>query len=83
MGSNFCHYDLNAIHTQLGNSKSLALPVFHAITGCVTTAPFVGKGKKLAWQAWSNYSNITSAFVFLAEHPFHSITVEYNRLKTW
>ena len=37
MGSNFCHYDLNAIHTQRGNAKPFALPVFHAVTGCDTT----------------------------------------------
>ena len=55
MGSNFCYYDINAIHTQLGNAKSLVLPAFHAITRWDTTVPFVGKGKKLACQAWRNY----------------------------
>ncbi len=32
----------------LGSEKSLALPMFHALTGCDTVSAFVGHGKKTA-----------------------------------
>ena len=39
-------YSLNALCSTLGDSRSQALPVFHALTGCDTTSAFRGKGKK-------------------------------------
>ena len=33
-------------------SKAMALPAFHALTGCDTTSTFFGKGKKTAWSVW-------------------------------
>ena len=51
----------------------LALPVFHAFTGCDTTSSFHGKGKKSAWRAWKAYPEITSAFKFITDHPFTAL----------
>ena len=50
-GKNFRLYSINAICTYLGNERTQALPIFHALTGCDTTSAFRGKGKKSAWQA--------------------------------
>ena len=32
---------------------------------------FLGKGKKSAWEAWKSLPNVTDAFQFTAQHPFH------------
>ena len=42
----------HAIAQSLGQSKAMALPAFHALTGCDTTSTFFGKGKKTAWSVW-------------------------------
>ncbi len=34
---------------RVGPEKSIALPMFHALTGCNTVSGFVGHGKKSAW----------------------------------
>ena len=50
------------IHTMvdaLGPSKALALPAFHALTGCDTTSAFFGKGKKRAWTVWQSFPELT------------------------
>ena len=70
MGKNFRLYSVNAIWATLGEPRSRALPVFHALTGCDTTSSFRGKGKKSAWQAWQAYEEITETFQYLATHPF-------------
>ena len=44
---------------ELGPSKALALPVFHALTGCDTTSVFSGKGKKTAWSVWQSLPELT------------------------
>ena len=40
---------IHDICSDLGPSRSVALPVFNAITGCDTTSHFLGCGKKTAW----------------------------------
>ena len=37
---------INDVCNDLGNDKSMALPVFRCFTGCDTTSAFWGKGKK-------------------------------------
>ena len=43
---------------KLGPSKALALPSFHALSGCNTTSAFFGKGKKTAWSVWQSLSEL-------------------------
>lgn len=43
----------------LGPSKAMALPAFHALTGCDTTSAFLGKGKKTAWSVWQSLPELT------------------------
>ena len=54
-GKNFMYIHINAICNNLGQCKSMALPIFHCFTGCDTTSAFYGKGKKSAWEAWKSY----------------------------
>ena len=70
IGKKYRFYHINAICRNLGESKSRALHVFHAYSGCDTTSAFIGKGKKSAWRAWQVYDDATDAFVYLANHPF-------------
>ena len=55
VAKNRCYIPIHEIVNNLGIKKSLALPVFHAITGADTTSEFKGKGKQLAWNAWEAY----------------------------
>ena len=73
MGKSFRFYSINVICASLGEAKSRALPVFHALTGCDTMSAFRGKGKKSTWQAWQAYEDITNTFVYLANHPFQHL----------
>jgi len=64
------HSRFIAVHdvvTMLGVQKCHALPIFHALTGCDTVSYFSGKGKKSAWQAWSAFPEVTTAFLELSD----------------
>ena len=80
-GRNFSFICINIICAGLGEARSRSLPVFHALTGCDTTSTFYGKGKKFAWQAWELYPGITPTFEFLANNPFHQLSVDSDHFK--
>ena len=50
----------------IGWSKALALPGFHAFTGCDTTSSFMGHAKGTAWKVWISYPAATIAFLELS-----------------
>ena len=72
-GKSFRFYSIIVIYASLGEAKSRALPVFHALTGCDTVSAFRGKDKTSTWQAWQAYEDITNTFVYLANHPFQHL----------
>ena len=74
MGRHFSVININGVCSFLGESKSRALPVFHAFTGCDCTSQFCGIGKKTAWRAWELNSDITLALEDIATHPFQMLT---------
>ena len=80
-GRNFSFLSINNICASLGEAHSRSLPVFHALTGCDTTSTFYGKGKKSAWQAWKLFPGVTPTFEFLANNPFHQLTVDSDHFK--
>ena len=57
------------IAASLGPDKSLALPIFHAYTGCDTVSFFNTKGKKTAWETWRAYNEATTTFLALSNGP--------------
>ena len=69
MGKHFRYYPIHQISRSLGPQKSLALPVFHALTGCDTVSFFAGKSKKTAWDTWSVCPEVTSAFIEITDAP--------------
>ena len=62
---------IHDICSQLEPSRSLALPLFHAITGCDTTSQFLGCDKKTAWTSWQNTPGLTETLVALTNEPNH------------
>ena len=62
-------YQIHTIYSALGPSKSLALPLFHSLTGCDTTLQFLGCGKKTAWAAWTSIPDLTDTLVALTHDP--------------
>ena len=61
--------DASAIQKSIGYERALALPVFHAFTGCDTVSSFKSIGKKTAWQRWNTFDDVTEAFHDLCSGP--------------
>ena len=68
-GKNFRYLSAHQIAVFLGPGKSLALPIFHALTGCDTVSGFIGHGKKTAWSTWNAFPELTDALLELAHVP--------------
>jgi hypothetical protein len=68
-GKNIRYIAVHDIVNCLGESKSKALPAFHAFTGSDQTSAFCGRGKKSAWETWKNYTDITTSFLVLGSSP--------------
>ena len=47
----------------------MALPLFHAIRGCVTISHFLGCGKKTAGASWPNTPGLTETLLALTNDP--------------
>ena len=82
VGKNYRFLSVNAISHTLGEPKSRALPVFHALSGCDTTSAFRGKGKKSAWQAWQAFEEVTATFEHLSLHPFEDLNADSSHFAT-
>ena len=66
-GAYFRYIPVHEIVAMLGSQMSLALPGFHAFTGCDSTSAFYGKGMKKAWSVWQSYPAVTEAFLYLSQ----------------
>ena len=66
-GKAFRYIDIHKIAAVLGPEKSLALPAFHALTGCNQVSSLYSKGKKTAWDTWNVYEDVTPAFSILRQ----------------
>ncbi|KAG1709760.1 Multiple drug resistance-associated protein-like transporter 1 [Nymphon striatum] len=73
-GKNFTYYSVNAICCAIGRERSIALPLFHSFTGCDITSCFHGRGKRMAWQAWNSYPEVTQAFTYMAMNSYANAT---------
>eukprot|EP00058_Branchiostoma_floridae_P011619 XP_002597107.1 hypothetical protein BRAFLDRAFT_76362 [Branchiostoma floridae] len=70
-GKDFRYIAAHEISQTLGPQKSLALPVFHAFTGCDTVSQFSHIGKKTAWKVWETHDEFTATFYDLHSSPHH------------
>ena len=50
----------------LGPERCIALPIFHALTGCDMVLSFFDLGKKTAWDTWMNFNDITKCILCLS-----------------
>ena len=62
VGKHYRFIPAHLISDSLGPEKAKALPFFHAITGCDTTSAFAGIGKRMAWDVWNAFPQITTNF---------------------
>ncbi|KAG0725800.1 hypothetical protein GWK47_037891 [Chionoecetes opilio] len=68
-GKSFRFIAAHDIAKALGPDRCVALPMFHAFTGCDTVSCFGGRGKKTAWDTWTTYGDVTPAFCALGAMP--------------
>ena len=68
-GKNFRYLPIHIMSQQLGPDKCMALPFFHAFTGCDFNSSFYGIGKKTAWAGWLSQPEVTAAFRYMATSP--------------
>ena len=68
-GKSFRYLAIHEMARALEPDRCVALPMFHAFTGCDTVSSFGGRGKKTAWDTWKAYEDVTPAFCALAAYP--------------
>ena len=68
-GKNCRYLPAHEMADALGPDRCVALPMFHAFTGCDTVSCFGGRGKRTAWNMWNAYDEVTPAFCALAAIP--------------
>ena len=67
-GKHHRYIPAHGIANSLAPQVALALPAFHAFTGCDTVSMFFGKGKKTALNTWNAFTDVTDAFTELSSH---------------
>ena len=68
---NLTYLPAHTIAASLGQDKAHVLPIFHLLTGCDTTSFFGGRGKKMAWDVWNVFPELTAVLKELMELPEH------------
>ncbi|KAG7160046.1 hypothetical protein Hamer_G017505 [Homarus americanus] len=69
VGKNFRYVAAHEISRALGPDRCVALLMFHAFTGCDKVSYFGGRGKRVAWETWNGYGDISAALSALAARP--------------
>ena len=69
VGKSFRFLAAHEMARTLGPDRCMALPMFHAFTGCYTVPCFAGRGKRSAWDTWKVYDNVTPALCSLIANP--------------
>ena len=61
-GTKFRYIPIHEVVSNMEPRICSTLPMFHAFTGCDTVSSFSGRGKKTAWNTWTVYPDVTTAF---------------------
>ena len=69
-GKSFRYLAIHEIAAVMGPQKALALPMFHALTGCDTVSAFTSYGKRTAWITWNSFPELTEVQLSLSSMPF-------------
>ena len=76
---------IHILSAQLGPEKCLALPLFHAVTGCDTASqflPILGCRKKSAWLAWQSTPRLTDTLFALTIETHSDISPQSQYMHT-
>ena len=68
-GKKYRDVPVHDLHSKLGTSRSRALALFHALSGCDTTSQLLGCGKKTAWGVWQSMPELTETLIALIDNP--------------
>ena len=68
-GKNIKFYPVHDIYEELGKSKAIGLPLFHAFTGCNQVSFLSNVTKSNACKVWKSYDEVTPYFVSLNNQP--------------
>ena len=72
IGENLRYYKVNNLCSSLTNDVCIALPFFHALTGCDTTSSFYNHIKLNFFDVWMKYNekdDVTNLFKELCNEP--------------
>ena len=69
VGKNTRFIPIHEIFKTLGPSKSVVLPLFHALTDCDQTSSFSGRSKKTCWSVWKSFDELTEWFLKIQNDP--------------
>ena len=72
---------LKSLALSLGESRSHALPLLHALTGSDTTSAFKSIGKKKAYEALRAYPSAETTLAHFHFHPFQELNEEDAKFK--
>ena len=60
---------------QYGRVKVFGITLFHSFTGCDTISAFFRRGKRLAWEAWNCFPEVSKAYVSIELNPFRRLEI--------
>ncbi len=80
-GKSYRYIGTHSIFSNIGPEKSLALPMFHSLTGCDTVSSFAGHGKKSCWDIWKVFPQLTDVLTNLANNPQQMTADEFNTIQ--
>ena len=64
-------FPIHLIVSDIGRSKALGIPFFHAFTGCDQVSYMSQVSKSSAWKIWNSFEEITPIFEKLSHKPTH------------
>ena len=62
-------HEIVVLYCSIGPERVTALPVFYDYMGCDIVSSFATIGKKLAWQTWNAFDDVTVTFCTLGDAP--------------
>ena len=84
IGGNLRYYKVNDLCSSLTNDACIALPFFHAFTGCDTTLSFYNHSKLKFFDVWMKYNkkdDVTNLFKELCNEPLRITANHLNILE--
>jgi hypothetical protein len=82
-GKNYRFIPVHEIVENLGFDVSKSMAFFHAFTGCDTVSSFAGRGKKIAYDVWQAFPQITETFKTLGNNPAEITEEQVNKLQRY